>query len=118
MDGHSDLLLRSFPVPDFLHYAAYEHLSRTKPLIETMMDGQDEERRQRGTVLACVAAISSAEALGSEGALFAARELARKAASGPAPSRRGAARVCAHNLDGRRSEDRARSDRVPRRPRR
>lgn len=108
MDGHSNPLLCSFPVPDFLHYGAYKQFSRTKPFIEAMMDGQDEECRQRGAELGCVAAISPAEALGAEDALFAARELARRAARGPAALRRGAARVYAHNLDGKRSEDHAR----------
>ncbi len=101
MDGHSGLLLCSFPVPEFLQYGAYKHFSRTRQFVWAMMDGQDEECRQRGSELACVAAISSAEALGSEGALSAARELARRAARGPTALRRGAARVYAHNLDGK-----------------
>lgn len=103
MDGHSELLLCSFPVPDFLHYGAYKHFSRMQPFIEIMLDGHDEECQQRGAVLACVAAISSATVLGSEAALEAARELARRATNGSAALRRGAARVYAHNLDVERS---------------
>lgn len=103
MDGHFGLLLCSQTVPDFLHYGAYKHFSRTKPFVEAMMRSEGEDCRQRGAVLACVAAISSANALGSEADLAAARELASRAASGPAALRRGAARVHAHNLDGERS---------------
>lgn len=103
MEGHPGLLC-SQPVPDFLHHGAYKHFSRMEPFVEVMMRSEDEDCQQRGAVLACVAAISSAITLGSEGALDAARELARKASNGPAPLRRGAARVYAHNLDGGRSE--------------
>ena len=103
MEGRSGLLLCSQPVPDFLYYGAYKHFSRTKPFVEAMMQSEDENCRERGAVLACVAAISSANVLGSEADLAAARELASRATSGSAALRRGAARVYAHNLGGERS---------------
>jgi hypothetical protein len=103
IEGHSDLLLCSQPVPDFLHYGAYKHFLRTKLFIEAMMESENEDCRQRGAVLACVAAISSAKALGSKAGLAAARKLASSAASGPPALRRGAARVYAHNLRGERA---------------
>lgn len=103
MDGHFGLLLCSRPVLDFLHYGMYKHFSRTKPFVEAIMKSEGEDCQQRGAVLACVAAISSATTLGSEVDLAAARKLASGAASGPAALRRGAARVYAHNLGGERS---------------
>jgi hypothetical protein len=102
IEGHSGLLLCSQPVPDFLHYGAYEHFSRTRPFVEAMIESESEDCQQRGAVLACVAAISSAKALGSEADLAAARELASRVASGPPALRRGATRVYAHNLGGER----------------
>jgi hypothetical protein len=103
MEGHSDPLLCSQPVPEFLHYGSYKYFSRMKPFVQTMMEDEDEKCRQRGAELACIAAISSHNTLGSEENLAAARQLANEAANGPAVLRRGAARVYAHNLNGERS---------------
>lgn len=108
MEGHTETLLCSLPVPDFLHYGAYKHFSQTRPFVEAMMGNPDEECQQGGAVLACVAAISSPSVLGSEADLSAAREMARRAKSGPDAQRRGAARVYAHNLNSDRSEHCAR----------
>lgn len=103
MEGHSDPLLCSQPVPELLHYGSYKYFSRMKPFIQTMVEDEDEKCRQRGAELACIAAISSPNALGSEADLAAARELAQGVANGPAVLRRGAARIYAHNLNGERS---------------
>jgi hypothetical protein len=102
MEGHPNLLCFQ-PGPEFLYYGTYKHFSRMKPFVQAMMDEEKEECRQRGAELACIAAISSASALGSEANLAAARELAQGVANGPAVLRRGAARVYAHNLNGERS---------------
>jgi hypothetical protein len=100
VEGHPGLLC-SHPTPDFLYHGSYKCFSRVVPFIAKMMECDDEECRRRGAELACVASLSSAEALGSEDALELAKQLAEEAADGTPPLRRGAARVYANNLSGR-----------------
>lgn len=93
-------LICSEPTVRFLRYGSYKAFLRTEPFIRSMIENADEECCQRGAELACIADVSSAEALGSQEALSAARRLAQEASEGPEATRRGAARVYAHNMDG------------------
>ena len=74
-----------------------------EPFVRALMKHGDEECAQRGAELACVASISSANALGSDEDLSTARALAESAVTGPPALRRGAARIYARNMDSRQS---------------
>jgi hypothetical protein len=96
VSGHP-ALIRSYHTDDFLYYGFYQHYFRIKPYIMAMMNEAQEDVRQRGAELACIAAISS-RALESVEAERDARALAEAAITGPPPWRRGAARVYAVNV--------------------
>ena len=96
MDGHPDLL-RSHDTQGFLYYALYKNFGRLLPYIRALMAQAKEEHQQRGSELACIAAISPS-ALESEEERGEARRLTEEILSGPPPWRRGAARVFATNL--------------------
>jgi hypothetical protein len=98
MNGHPELLC----IPDtaqFLYFGSYQHFSRTRSFIRAMMESDSDECAQAGARLACVAAISPANVLGSGDALTSARVLAALAIDGKAALRRGAAQVYSSNLD-------------------
>jgi len=96
MDGHPDLL-RSHDTREFLYHGLYKNFGRLSPCIRALMAQAEEEHRQRGAELACIAAISPS-ALESEEERGEARRLTAEILSGPPPWRRGAARVFAENL--------------------
>src|SRR5205085_9303850 len=96
VSGHP-ALLRSHHADDFLYYGFYQNYFRVKPYIAAMMDEAQEDVRQRGAELACIAAISP-RALESAEADRDAQALAEAAITGGSPWRRGAARVYAVNI--------------------
>jgi hypothetical protein len=87
-----------------MYYGSYQHFSRIEPFVRALMNHGDEPCAQRGAELACVAAISSANALGSDEDLSTARALAESAVTGPPTLRRGAAKIYARNMDSRQSD--------------
>ncbi|QIN80149.1 hypothetical protein GBA65_18310 [Rubrobacter marinus] len=103
MDGHPALLC-DHDATSFMYYGSYRHFSRMEPFVRDLMGHADEKCAQRGAELACVAALSSADALGSDVDLSTARALAEAAITGPPALRRGAAKVYARNMDSRRSD--------------
>jgi hypothetical protein len=103
MDGHPALLC-DHDATSFMYYGSYRHFSRMEPYIRALMGHEDEKCAQRGAELASVAAITSADALGSEADLSSARSLAEDAITGPPALRRGVAKVYARNMDSRRSD--------------
>jgi hypothetical protein len=100
MDGHPTLLC-AHNATSFMYYGSYKHFSRIEPFVHALMNHEDEKCAQRGAELACVAAITSPTALGSDEALSAARALAESAVTGQRALRRGAAKVYAHNMNSR-----------------
>ena len=98
MDGHPALLC-DHDATTFMYYGSYKHFSRMVPFVRALMQHGDEKCAQRGAELACVAAISSANTLGSEEALVTAWSLADEALGGAPALRRGAARIYARNMD-------------------
>lgn len=103
MNGHPALLC-DHDATSFLYYGSYRHFSRMEPYIRALMGHEDEKCAQRGAELASVAAITSADALGSEEDLSTARSLAEDAITGLPALRRGVAKVYARNMDSRRSD--------------
>jgi hypothetical protein len=103
MDGHPALLC-DHDATSFVYYGSYRHFSRMEPFVRALMNHEDEKCAQRGAELACVAAISSADALGSDEDLSTARALAESAVTGPPALRRGAAKIYARNMDSRQSD--------------
>jgi hypothetical protein len=102
MDGHPSLLC-DHDATTFMYYGSYKHFSRMEPFVRALMNHGDEKCAQRGAELACVAAITSANTLGSDEALFTAATLAEGAITGQPALRRGAARIYARNMDSRQS---------------
>ena len=98
MNGHP-ALLHSHYAQEFVYYGFFRNYVRMKPFILAMMDSDVESVGQRGAELACIAFISP-NALESDEARADAQTLADQAVLGPAPWRRGAARVYARNLVG------------------
>ncbi len=96
MDGHP-ALLQSHYTQEFLYYGFYKHFIQMKPFIVAMMDERPEGVQQRGAELACIASIST-RAMESAEAQADAQQLASRMITGPAPWRRGAARIYAHNV--------------------
>jgi hypothetical protein len=88
MEGHPRLL--QLPVThQFLYRACRKHFSQVRPFIERMLDDEtDENTRQYGAVLACLAAFDFEEA----------RDLEGRAMTGDHIMRRGTAQVYARNL--------------------
>lgn len=98
MDGHPELLC-NHDTAEFLRFGSFQRFSRTRPFVRAMMKSDSDECAQAGARLACVAAISSPNALGSDDDLFRARALAELAINGRATLRRGVAQVYAYNMD-------------------
>jgi hypothetical protein len=96
VEGHP-ALLGSHYADDFLYYAFFKNYLRMRPHIVGMMNQSPDNIRQRGAELACIAAISPS-AMESEEARADCAALAELAITGPAPWRRGAARIYAFNL--------------------
>jgi hypothetical protein len=103
MDSHPALLC-DHDATSFMYYGSYDHFSRMEPHVRALMNHGDEKCAQRGAELICVAAISSANALGSDEDLSTARALAESAVTGPPALRRGAAQIYARNMDSRQSD--------------
>lgn len=99
MEGHP-ALIRSFYTQEFLYYGIYRFFPRLKPFIVALMNDEVEECQQRGAELACIATISRRVDSDPEGDA----DMADSLISGPAIWRRGAARIYAHNADGKSSD--------------
>jgi hypothetical protein len=95
MNGYARLL--QVPVTHrFLHRSYGHHFPRIRPFIERMLnDNTDENTRQNGAALSCLAAFDS------EGA----RDLEERAMTGDHLMRRGAAQVYARQLKERKLQD-------------
>jgi hypothetical protein len=85
----------------FLHYGSYKFFDRMEPFLRALMESDKEDDQQRGAELACLAAMASANALGSEENLASAQRLCAEAEGGSAACRRGVTNVYAHNIDGK-----------------
>jgi hypothetical protein len=91
----SDDLLATHHVYDFLRYRIGVDFDRLRPIIERMIASPVVETQRQGSTLACIAALSVAEA----------REIADACRTGPVSQRLGAARVYAANLTGTHHRD-------------
>lgn len=98
LSGHP-ALLESHWTREFLYSGLYRYYPRMRPFIRAMMESDDDRLGQGGAELACIATIWP-RALDTPAALEDARLLAEEAITGPAPWRRGAARVYAENVVG------------------
>jgi hypothetical protein len=87
LEGHP-VLLQSPLVHRFLYWIYHDHFLRIRPFVEASLDDGDENTRQAGARLACLAAFRYPEA----------SKLAERAINGDVAMRRGAAQVYAHNL--------------------
>lgn len=94
LDGHPRLL-RSSLVHRFLYWTYRAQFARVLPLIETLLIDSDDNTRQVGARLACLAAFRHAEA----------KDLADRAVHGDSAMRQGAAQVYARNLEYEDAED-------------
>ncbi|MCA9997355.1 MAG: hypothetical protein KDE56_16465, partial [Anaerolineales bacterium] len=88
MAGHP-ALLNELVVHRFLSWTYRRHFKRIEPFIAALFTQSDDNTRQAGARLACLAAFFHKEANG----------LAQQARTGTAMMRRGAARVYARNLE-------------------
>ncbi|MEI7771132.1 MAG: hypothetical protein WCI67_14155 [Chloroflexales bacterium] len=91
MEGYPDLL-RSHYTHDFVYYSMYQHFSLMQPFIRGLMASDDEQVRQQGAILACIAAMSP-KILELEENRLLAQEMADEALEGHPAWRRGAAIV-------------------------
>lgn len=92
MNGHPRLLQLSV-THRFLHSGYREHFPRIRPFVEEMFeDTTDENTRQNGAAIACLAAFEFEEA----------KDLEERAMSGERIMRRGAAQVYARQLNNQR----------------
>jgi hypothetical protein len=98
MDCHPELLCNRDTL-EFLRFGSFRRFSRMRSFVWAAMQSENEDCAQAGARLACIAAISSPTALGSDADLSRARSLAELAINGRAPLRRGAAQVYAYNID-------------------
>lgn len=96
MDGHPDLL-RSHYTQEFVYYGMYRHFGQMQPFIRALMDAVDEQSKQQGAILACIAAMSP-KALESEEYRASAQTMASEALVGDPALRRGAAIVYTRNI--------------------
>jgi HEAT repeat protein len=96
LDGYSEILDAKIS-QEFPYYAGFHRFERLARFVRAMMQRPGEKAQQRGAELACIAYISPA-ALESDTAREMAGALAAEALTGPAPWRRGAARIYARNL--------------------
>lgn len=86
-DTH-DEFLRSPHTRIFIEQACDQHFTVIRPIIERMLQSEDEEIAQEGARLACLSALHHAEA----------EDLAQQARTGSLPQRLGAVRVYCLNL--------------------
>lgn len=93
LDGHPQLL-RTSVAHRLLHRTYYRYFERVRPLIEKLLDDDDDNTRQIGASLACLAAFQYGEA----------NDLEARAVTGDARMRRGAARVYARQIGDPRLE--------------
>jgi hypothetical protein len=88
LDGHHRLLQSSL-VHRFLYWTYRDHFARIRPLIEALLTNDDDNTRQAGARLACLAAFRHPEA----------EEMADRSMHGDSAMRQGTAQVYARNLE-------------------
>lgn len=99
LEGH-EAILNCHGAQRFLHYGSYKFFHRMEPFLRTLIEHGEEENQQRGAEIACLAAMASANTLGSEENLALAQHLCAEVEGGSAECKRGAAKVYAHNIHG------------------
>jgi hypothetical protein len=94
--GH-EVLLESHYVREFLYWSFYKNYVQVSRYIEMMMNYANEEVQERGSGLACVAAISGG-IMESDEVFTTAKALAEQAINGIPAWRRGAAHIYTYNM--------------------
>lgn len=99
LEGH-EAVLGCHGAQRFLHHGSYKFFHRIEPFLRILVEDGQEQNQQRGAELACLAAMASANTLGSEENLALAQRLCAEAEGGPVGCRRGVAHVYSRNIDG------------------